>query len=284
MKENRKEELLNIGGSLLKIERPWVMGILNLTPDSFYPESRTLGVEEALEKVAVMIDEGVDIIDIGACSTRPGSETVGEEEEIRRLGNTLPAVREAFPDVILSVDTFRSSVAEMCLEKWGVNIINDVSGGRDERMFETIARNKAVYVLMHTRGNPSQMDSLCNYPRGVVTEVLGELAVRLHEARKAGVCDVIIDPGFGFAKNIDQNYELLTGLDRLKVLGCPILAALSRKRMVREVAGCGISDSLAPTVALNAAAIMKGASIIRVHDVREGVATVKTIGKCLTSD
>lgn len=259
------------------------MGILNLTPDSFYSGSRAMDIEAVLHRVSSMLDAGADIIDIGACSTRPGSEPVCEEEEMSRLNRPLTEIRKTFPEAILSVDTFRASVAEECLKRYNVDIINDVSGISDPQMIDVVARHKAVYVLMHTRGTPADMDSRCSYG-DVTAEVVSELAFKLNDLRAAGVCNIIVDPGFGFAKNTEQNLQLLSQLSRLDILGCPILAALSRKRMTREPSGCDIDDALIPTVALNSVALMNGASIIRVHDCREGGLTAKTIGQLWKSE
>lgn len=273
----RERPTLTLRGRLVEFSRTWVMGILNLTPDSFFAGSRTLSADDALMRVRTMLGQGADIIDIGACSTRPGSAPASADEELCRLSGPLEAIRKAFPEAIISVDTFRTHVARECLEKWKVDIINDISGGEDDGMLETVARAGAGYVMMHMRGTPATMDSLCHYEADVTTEVVRELAFRLDNARRAGVANVIVDPGFGFAKTPEQGYELLSRLDRLKVLGCPILAGLSRKRMVREAAGCDLADALIPTVAMNAAAILKGADIIRVHDVSEAVLTAKSI-------
>lgn len=270
---------INLRGRLVEFSRPWVMGILNLTPDSFFPGSRTLNADEAVKRARAMLEQGADIIDIGACSTRPGSEAPTAEEELRRLEAPLEAIRRAFTEAIISVDTFRSSVARECLERWGVDIINDISGGDDPDMYAVVAAAGACYVMMHRRGTPADMDSCCEYETDVTTEVVKELAFRLDAARRAGLCNVIVDPGFGFAKTSEQNYELLAHLERLRVLECPILVGLSRKRMVRDAAGCDLADALIPTVAMNAAAILNGANIIRVHDVAEGCLTAKAVAK-----
>ena len=253
------------------------MGIVNLTSDSFFAESRVGGEDELLHRVESMITEGADIIDFGACSTRPGSVSVDEETESLTVGRYLPAVKRRFPDVIISVDTFRARIAEECLEQGYADIINDVSCGADPSMFATVAKYGACYVLTHSRGTPKEMDSLCGY-KDVTAEVLSELAFRVDEARSAGICNLIIDPGFGFAKNVEQNMEMLHQLDVFKELGCPVLVGISRKRMARVAGECTVEDALIPTVALNALAMSKGANIIRVHDVRAGVLTAKTIG------
>lgn len=275
-KEEQACPVLTLRGRLIEIRRPLVMGILNVTPDSFYAASRTPEPAEALRRAGAMIEEGADILDIGACSTRPGSESPSEEEEIRRLMPALRAIRERLPQALISVDTFRPGVARRAIEECGADIINDISGCSDAEMLDVVAEGKAAYILMHMRGVPADMDEKCAYD-DVTADVIRELAFKLNEARMRGVCNVIIDPGFGFAKTTEQNFRLLARLDRFKILGCPILAGLSRKRMVREAGECDAADSLAATVALNAAALMKGASIIRVHDVREAVQTVKSI-------
>ena len=276
---------LHIKGKLMEITRPLVMGILNLTPDSFYAPSRVMQAEEAVKRVKVMLGEGADIIDIGACSTRPGSGSVPADEELHRLEAPLTAIRNAYPEAVISLDTFRADVADESIKRWKIDIINDISGGADSNMFETVGRHKVPYILMHMRGTPADMDTHCDYGEDVTADVVKELAFRLDLLRRNGVADVIVDPGFGFAKNTSQNLKLLSQLDYFKVLGCPILAGLSRKRMVREAGECDTSDALVSTVALNSVALMKGASIIRVHDVREGVQTAKTIHKlCLASE
>lgn len=250
------------------------MGILNLTPDSFYADSRATEPDVALKRFLEMQRDGADIIDIGACSTRPGAIPPGEDEEMRRLENVMDMLTAVSRDIVISIDTFRASVAEECLRKWKVGIINDVSGGRDPEMFATVARHKAIYVLTHSRGDSANMDSLCEYGDDVTAGVIRELAFRLNEARLRGICNILVDPGFGFAKTMEQNYALLNNLERFKVLGCPVLVGMSRKRMIgRDI------DSLTGTVALNAVAVSKGATVIRVHDVKQGVATVATAGK-----
>lgn len=275
----REPYTLNIRGKLRTLTRPWVMGIINITPDSFYAGSREMRAEEAAKRALAMAADGADILDIGACSTRPGSEGVSAREEIARLRGPLERIRTELPDAIISIDTYQSEVARFCLEEFAVDIINDVSGGADPAMYEVVAAGKAVYILMHTRGSAMEMDGMCDYGADVTAKVIEELAFKLYDARQKGIADVIVDPGFGFAKKAEQNYRMLAELDRFAVLGCPVLVGMSRKRMAREAAGCTVADSLTPTIALNAVALMKGAHIIRVHDVAEGVATAKTIDK-----
>lgn len=282
-KAHSKPHILTLRGRLTELRRPLVMGILNLTPDSFFAESRTLGARDAAMRVRAMLEAGADIIDVGACSTRPGAESPSAEEEMRRLEEPMEEIRRNFPDAVISLDTFRAEVADEGIRRWGIDIINDVSGGRDPEMFGVAARHKTGYILMHSRGNSADMDGRAQYD-DVTADVVSELAFRLAEARLAGVCNVIVDPGFGFAKTVDQNLRLLAELDRLEVLGCPILAGISRKRMAREASGCDAADSLTPTIALNAVALMKGANIIRVHDVREAALTARTIGRLLENN
>lgn len=257
------------------MSRPRVMGILNLTPDSFHADSRVAGEREAVERARMMLAQGAFILDIGACSSRPGSEPVSAEEELSRLRSAVPAIRRELPEALVSIDTFRAEVAEVCLAEWGVDIINDISGGEDPGMFPVVARHSAAYVLMHMRGTPADMDSRCRYG-DVVADVVREIAFRLDGARRAGICNVIVDPGFGFAKTVDQNLALLKHLDFFSVLGCPILAGISRKRMAVSLE---TPDSLASTIALNAVAVDRGAHFIRVHDVPEAVAVVNSVGR-----
>ena len=273
-----KSLMLTLRGRLVALRKPLVMGIINVTPDSFHAGSRAMKAADAVGMARTMLSEGADILDIGGCSTRPGSESVRAEEELRRLERPLEAIREAFPNAVISVDTFRASVARECIERWNVDIINDISGGEDPEMASTVARAGVAYILMHIRGVPADMDSRTDYD-DVVADVTRELAFRLDSLRAQGVWNVIVDPGFGFAKTTEQNYALLAHLDRLKILGCPLLVGMSRKRMAREAAQCDASEALIPTVALNSVALMKGASIIRVHDVKEGVQTAKVIEK-----
>lgn len=278
-----KSHPVTLRGRIVEMDRPRVMGILNATPDSFYGPSREMDPEEAVARAGAMLRAGADIIDIGGCSTRPGSEAPSPEEELRRLSGVLEAVRSAYPEAVVSVDTYRASVAEACLESWDVDIVNDVSGGADPEMFPVVARHKAAYVLMHMRGTQADMDTRCVYG-DVVAEVVSELSFRVNEARDAGICNLFVDPGFGFAKTPEQNFELLDRLGCLEVLGCPVLVGLSRKRFVREGAGVGTEQALIPTVALNAVAMSKGAAVVRVHDVEEAVLTARTVGKLWNSD
>ena len=263
-------------GSLTDLKEPMVMGIINATPDSFYSGSRTPGREGVRARASRLLAEGAACLDVGGYSSRPGCDDIPASEEWRRLDMALSEIRDvAGNDVVISVDTFRADVALKCVERWGVDIINDISGGMaDPEMTRAVAESGAAYVLMHMRGTPQTMTSLTDYD-DVTSEVVGALAFRLAELRAAGVADVIVDPGFGFAKTTEQNYQLLDRLEEFRRLECPILAGLSRKSMIWRPLGITPDESLAGTTALNMAALMKGASILRVHDVKEAVQTVE---------
>ena len=266
---------LNLKGKLVTIDRPWVMGIVNVTPDSFYSGSRVTDEQTLVERVQAMIADGVDVIDVGACSTRPGSESVDAQGEMNRLEWALAVIRRVAPDVILSVDTYRSDVARRCVEQWGVDIINDISGGTlDEKMFQTVADLRAPYVLMHMRGTPETMSGLTDYDN-VAADVLDWMSRRIDELRQIGVSDIIADPGFGFAKTVEQNYELLSRLEAFHALEAPLLVGVSRKRMIYTPLDCDADHALIGTTVVNTIALMQGAHILRVHDVRAAAEAVK---------
>ncbi len=257
---------INVGGRLLSLDPPRVMGILNLTPDSFFADSRKQTAEEVKAAVLRMIDEGADIIDVGACSTRPGSEPVDEAEEMRRLEEGLEALRSVAPETVVSVDTFRAGVARRCVESFGVQIVNDVYGGdADEAMFPTVAELGVPYVLTHYE--PPKTDLLA--------EMLQFFACRVSRLHALGVCDIILDPGFGFGKTLPENYLLMRRLGDLCVMDLPILVGVSRKRMVYQLLGTTPQKALNGTTVLHTLALAGGASILRVHDVRQAVETVK---------
>lgn len=263
-----KSFTLNIKGTLRRFDSPLVMGIINATPDSFYARSRK--AEEEIEgTVREMISAGADILDLGAFSSRPGASEVEPEEEMRRLAGALKKVRGVSDSILVSVDTFRSSVAETAVRDFGADIVNDISGGLlDRDMIPTVARLKVPYIIMHMRGTPDTMQRLCEYPDGVTAGVIKELAERVNEASLAGICDIIIDPGFGFGKTVGQNYELLRNLPVIgEAFGLPILVGMSRKSMFAKPMGLTPEDVLPATIAANAIAIENGASIVRVHDV-----------------
>ena len=266
---------LNLKGRLVTIDRPWVMGIINVTPDSFYGGSRVEDEQTLVERVQAMLDDGADVLDIGACSTRPGSEQVDARGEMQRLDWALGIIRRVSPDVILSVDTYRADVARRCVMEWGADIINDISGGTiDEDMFSTIADLQVPYVLMHTRGTPETMASMTDYDN-VAADVLEWMARRIDELRQMGVADIIADPGFGFAKTMEQNFELLARLDAFHALDAPLLVGVSRKRMIYTPLDCTADDALNGTTVINTLALQQGAHILRVHDVKPAVEAVK---------
>lgn len=260
---------LNIKGRLICYDRTVVMAIINATPDSFYAGSRAADKAEIAVRTRQAIEQGADIIDIGAYSSRPGASEVSEDEEMRRLEVALSAVRSVSADIPVSVDTFRSGVVRRCVGELGADIINDISGGAlDEAMFETVAELRAPYVLMHMRGTPATMQSMCDYSQGVTTGVIAELAPRLERLALLGVADVIIDPGFGFAKTLEQNYQMLRDLEAFTMLGRPLLVGASRKSMATKLLGVTADEALNATTVINTLAIERGASILRVHDVR----------------
>lgn len=264
--------MLNIRGKLIMTNSPLVMGIINITSDSFFAGSR-VSEENFIAAVRRMLDDGADIIDLGACSTRPGSCPVGEKEELEVLTGAVKTIRHEFPEAVLSVDTFRSSVARASVLS-GADIINDVSGGSmDGEMFSTVASLKVPYVLTHMRGTPETMQSKCDY-EDVTAEVLRDLAFKADRLRQLGVCDVIIDPGFGFAKTPDQNWKLLSSLGYFKAIGAPLLVGLSRKSMLCRELGISPDLALNATTAANMLALINGADILRVHDVKEAKETV----------
>ncbi len=273
---------INVGGKLLDLGEPQVMGILNVTPDSFYGKSRKQSDEEIATRVRSVLQEGGSMIDIGAYSTRPGAADVPVETEMSRLRHGLGILRREAPDAIVSVDTFRADVARMCVEEYGVQIVNDISGGElDDRMFDTVARLGVPYILMHIKGNPQNMQDNPQYD-DLMCEMLvyfGSKVQRLHEM---GVKDIILDPGFGFAKTLDHNYELMNRMEDLKVLGLPLLVGVSRKSMIYRLLGTSPDEALNGTTALHAMSLLKGASILRVHDVREAVETVEIVKKTLS--
>ncbi len=268
---------LNLHGKLVTIDRPWVMGIINVTPDSFYSGSRVNDESSLIERVHQMSADGADIIDVGACSTRPGSEQVDAQGEMERLQWALQIIRRVAPDVILSVDTYRANVARRCVEEWGADIINDISGGMlDKEMFQTVARLHVPYVLMHMRGTPETMSSLTDYDN-VAADVLEWMARRIDDLRQMGVADVIADPGFGFAKTVNQNYELLARLHAFHALNAPLLVGVSRKRMIYTPLGCNADEALNGTTVINTLALQQGAHILRVHDVKAAAEAVKLV-------
>ena len=269
-----KSYSLNLRGRLVNIDRPWVMGIVNITPDSFYSGSRTMDEHTLTSRVRQLLADGADILDVGACSTRPGSESVSEQGEMERLQWALGIISRVAPDAIVSVDTYRAAVARRCVEEWGTDIINDISGGTlDKEMFATVAHLGVPYVLMHMRGTPETMSSLTDYD-DVTADVLEWMARRIDELRQMGVADVIADPGFGFAKTLEQNYEMLARLNAFHALNAPLLVGVSRKRMIYTPLHCDADGALNGTTVVNTIALEQGAHILRVHDVKAAVEAV----------
>lgn len=259
---------LNIKGQLRHFDRPAVMGIVNITTDSFYAGSRAFDVDTIGRRVEQLIAEGADILDIGAYSTRPGADDVPPEEEMERLSRAMGVIRRLDKQIPVSVDTFRAEVARVAVEQLDCDIVNDVSGGTlDNDMFDTVAHLHCPYILMHMRGTPQTMQQLTDYPRGVVADVLSELAVNVQRLNSLGVADVIIDPGFGFAKSLQQNYTLMHHLADFGVFGLPVLVGISRKSMLTNLLDIRAANALEATVALNTLALDRGANILRVHDV-----------------
>ena len=260
---------LRLADRLLTVDRPQVMGIINATPDSFFAGSRTPGAEAIVSRVEQMMADGVDMIDCGAYSSRPGAADVSEAEEMDRLSVALRAIRSVAPDIPVSVDTFRASVARHAVA-CGADIINDISGGElDPAMFATVAELGVPYILMHMRGTPQTMQSLCDYSN-LELEITSWLADRIHRLREMGVADIIADPGFGFSKTLEQNYRLLASLPLIgRALEVPLLVGLSRKSMLTRLLSITADEAVSATTAANMLALQGGASILRVHDVRQ---------------
>ena len=279
-----KIRYINIKGRLLDLSVPKVMGILNITPDSFYSGSRVSADNEILAVAETMLDEGADILDIGGYSSRPGASDVNIEEEKRRVLPAVTMVRKKFPSAIISVDTFRSEVASEAIKNCGADIINDISGGdADDAMFDTVKSLNVPYILMHMRGVPKTMHHNPVYD-DVVSEILSWMGERLVKLQSAGVKDIIIDPGFGFGKTIDQNYELLRRLEDLNIPGLPVMIGLSRKSLIWKTLEISPDEALTGTSVLNTVALLKGADILRVHDVKEAKETIILVEKLKNRD
>lgn len=269
---------INIRGRLMDFSRPKVMGIINVTPDSFYSQSRTFSQDAIARRLDGMLAEEADIIDIGGYSTRPGADPVSPEEEYSRLALALETVRKRHPETVVSVDTFRAEVARRCVEDWQADIINDIGGGTlDPEMWPTVADLKVPYILMHMRGTPQTMQSMTDY-EDVAADVISDLAHKAARLHALGVADVIIDPGYGFAKTIDQNYRLLAAIPEFRKMRMPVLVGISHKTMIWRPLGITPEESTLPTVALDAMALQLGADIVRVHEVLPAVQTVEMLG------
>lgn len=267
---------INCKGQLIDLKTSRVMGIINVTPDSFYDGGATLNIEDIVEQAGTMLSEGATFLDVGGYSTRPGAAEVSITEEMERVLPAIRAILDSFPKAIISVDTFRSEVARVSVEA-GAAMINDVSGGQaDPQMLPTIAELQVPFVMMHSRGNPRNMQTMTQYEQ-ITRDLLYYFSEHLAKARSLGINDLIVDPGFGFAKTLEQNYELLSQLELLQSLKTPVLVGLSRKSMIYKLLDSSPAEALNGTTALHTVSLIKGADILRVHDVREAVECVKLV-------
>lgn len=265
---------MNCKGQLIDLTEPKIMGILNSTPNSFFDGGKYKSETDLLEKVSKMLDEGATFIDVGAYSSKPNAEFVSEEEEIARILPVVNVLQKHFPDILLSIDTFRSEVAKRCIEN-GAAIINDISAGKlDEKMLETVAKFQVPYIMMHMKGTPQTMQTLTHYD-DILKEMLFYFSERVAMARSFGINDLLIDPGFGFAKNLEQNFEVMQKLELFQILELPLLIGVSRKSMIYKALDCNVDEALNGTTVLNTIALSKGAKILRVHDVKEAMECVK---------
>ena len=269
---------INCNGKLIDLSTPKVMGILNCTPDSFYDGGKYKSESQFLTQVEKMLSDGATFVDIGAYSSKPNAEFVSEEEELNRLLPVLELVLKSFPETIISVDTFRSKIAQKAIEN-GAAIVNDISAGNlDEKMLETVAKLQVPYIMMHMKGTPQTMQTLTQYDN-ICKEMLFCFSERVGKARSFGITDIIIDPGFGFAKTLEQNYEVMQKLELFQMLELPLLVGISRKSMIYKTLETTAENSLNGTTFLNAISLQKGANILRVHDVKEAVESVKLFNK-----
>lgn len=274
-----KPRYINAGGNLIDLEIPKVMGILNITPDSFFGGSRYNTDEEIISAAGRMLDEGAAILDVGGYSSRPGAGDISKEVEARRVIRAIKLIRREFPGAVISVDTFRSDIALEAVMEAGAHIINDISGGdADNKMFSIIERLNVPYIMMHMKGVPATMQNNPVYD-DIVADILKYFGERIFRLRSAGVKDIIIDPGFGFAKTIDHSFELMRRLDDLQVAGLPLLVGISRKSMIWKTLDITADEALNGTTAMHAVALSKGADILRVHDVKAAVQTVQLVVK-----
>lgn len=273
------DKTLNIKGRLISLNTPLVMGILNITPDSFYAGSRKQSEATITQRIEQIISEGGDMIDVGGYSSRPDANEVTPAEEMARLEMALHILYNHYPDTPVSVDTFRAGIARRCVEEFGVAIVNDISGGElDKEMFATVAELKVPYIMMHMRGTPKTMQSLTDYS-DMMKEISLFFAERVQRLRALGVNDIILDPGFGFSKTLDQNYELMAKLKEFEIFDLPLLVGISRKSMIYKLLGGTPDGSLNGTTVLHTYSLMNGANILRVHDVREAAEAIRIVGK-----
>jgi dihydropteroate synthase len=274
-----KQKSINIKGTLVSIESPLVMGILNITPDSFYADSRKQTEADITKRIETILQEGGQIIDIGGYSSRPDAEEVSLEEEIARLALALKIINRHYPDTIVSVDTFRADVARCCVEEFGAAIINDIAAGElDAGMFQTVAALQVPYIMMHMRGTPQTMQQFTGYT-DLITDIRKYFSDKVYRLEQMGVNDIILDPGFGFSKTTEQNYQLMHHLNDFSIFGLPLLVGISRKAMIYKYLDITPSESLNGTSILNTLALLNGADILRVHDVKEAVEVVKIVSK-----
>ncbi|KGN88886.1 dihydropteroate synthase [Porphyromonas crevioricanis] len=271
---------INLRGQLVDLSHPRVMGIINVTPDSFYTGSRIKGEEAIRKRIEEIVSEGGSFIDVGGYSSRPDAPEVSPQDEINRLKPTLKILRDEYPSLLVSVDTFRADIARMCVEEYGAHMINDISGGDlDPKMYSTVAELGVPYILMHMKGTPKIMQQLCQY-RDIALEVLDYFVERVGKLRELDVKDIILDPGYGFAKTLEQNYELMSRQREVcDPLELPVLVGISRKSMIYRLLGCSADDSLNGTSILNTYALLQGAHILRVHDVRQAVEAVRIVSQ-----
>ncbi len=270
---------INCKGKLLDLSMPKVAGILNVTPDSFFDGGKYNSKEDIEKRITKLVEEKADMVDVGAFSSRPGAELISEEEEQKRLAFALEIIRNKYPDIILSVDTYRAKIAEFVVKNFNVAIINDISGGNfDDKMFDTVAKLQVPYVIMHMQGKPQSMQEKPVY-KDVVKELLLFFAEKIEQAKQKGINDLLIDPGFGFGKTIDHNYEILKKLDLLQIADCPLYIGLSRKSMIYKLNNETPQEALPGTLGLNMLALTKGAKILRVHDVKETVQLVRVFNR-----
>ncbi len=282
MRENTIHTM-NIRGRLVDMSHPQVMGILNVTPDSFYADSRCVDEEAIRRRVRCIRHEGATMLDVGGYSSRPGADDVTPQEEWQRLQPAIEIVREEWPEAIVSVDTFRADVARRAVVA-GVDIINDISGGEmDPEMFSVVADLQVPYIMMHMQGTPKDMQQAPRYA-DVMSEVFRSLGERVEVLHEMGVADIILDPGFGFGKTLEQNYQMMSRLGEFRLLGCPLMVGVSRKSMIYRLLGCTPEQSLNGTTVLHTMALVNGANILRVHDVQQAVEAIKIYEQCLISD
>lgn len=266
---------INLKGNLHSFDKPLLMGILNFTPDSFYDVSRVSNLSEISDRINKMFVDGADIVDIGGMSSQPGAKIITEQEEINRLKPVLEIIAKEFSDKYFSIDTIRASVAKIAVENYGVAIINDISAGEfDKDMFQTVANCKVPYIIMHMKGTPENMQQQTNY-KSLTGDLISYFSEKVHRLNSLGVNDIIIDPGFGFSKTIEQNFQLLKKLNEFEIFNLPILAGLSRKSMIWKYLDTTANEALNGTSVLNVIALQNGANILRVHDIKEAKETIE---------